>query len=65
MTVITAAISDARQGAFYQRRNIFGMHNLKDGGPDFELGMEYTKHLVGGGFVFDWVFSPGSKRRFN
>jgi PKD repeat protein len=56
MMVITAAGSDAQQGALYQRRNIFGMHNLKDGGPEFGLGMEYTKHLVGDGFVFDWVF---------
>lgn len=40
----------------YQRRNIFGMHNLKDGGPALEVGMEWTRHLVGGGFVFDWVF---------
>ena len=38
-----------------QRRNLFGMHNLKDGGPDFAEGMEWTQHLVGRGFVFDWV----------
>ena len=38
-----------------RRRNLFGMHNLKDGGPRFDLGMEWTQHLVGRGFVFDWV----------
>jgi len=37
------------------RRNIFGMHNLKDGGPAFDVGMEWTKHMAGPGFVFDWV----------
>jgi hypothetical protein len=38
-----------------KRRNIFGMHNLKDGGPDLQEGLEWTRHLVGSGFVFDWV----------
>jgi hypothetical protein len=37
----------------YQRRNFFGMHNLKDGGPSIASGMEATKQLVGNGFVFD------------
>src|SRR5215470_14107461 len=38
-----------------QRRNLFGMHNLKDGGPDVDEGLEWTRHLVGAGWVFDWV----------
>jgi hypothetical protein len=38
-----------------QRRNLFGMHNLKDGGPAIDEGMEWTRRLVGRGFVFDWV----------
>ncbi|NIO11471.1 MAG: PEGA domain-containing protein, partial [Deltaproteobacteria bacterium] len=54
---ITLLPVQAQQGEpLYMRRNIFGMHNLKDGGPPFDVGMEWTRHLVGGGFVFDWVF---------
>jgi hypothetical protein len=39
------------------RRNFFGMHNLKDGGPPYLTGFHWTKNLVGDGFVFDWVFN--------
>ncbi len=56
MPFLTGATFEAQQEPFYQRKNIFGMHNLKDGGPALDVGMEWTKHLVGGGFVFDWVF---------
>jgi PKD repeat protein len=56
LTMIPAAFSETLQEPLYQRRNFFGMHNLKDGGPSIESGMEATKHLVGNGFVFDWVF---------
>ncbi|NLE60810.1 MAG: PEGA domain-containing protein [Planctomycetes bacterium] len=39
------------------RRDFMGMHNLKDGGPEFRVGMDWTKHMTGGtGYVFDWVF---------
>jgi len=36
------------------------MHNLKDGGPAIETGMDWTVELVDNGFVFDWVtdFEP-------
>ncbi len=38
------------------RRNLIGMHNLKDGGIQFEIGFDWTKNLSGStGFVFDWV----------
>jgi hypothetical protein len=49
-----------------ERRNLFGMHNLKDGGPAFEEGMEWTRHLVGRGYVFDWVtdFEPWIETAF-
>jgi hypothetical protein len=40
------------------RRNLFGMHNLKDGGPDYRVGMDWTRNLVGSGYVFDWVTDP-------
>jgi len=51
-TLATVTV-EAQEG---KRRNLFGMHNLKDGGPAFDEGMEWTGHLVGQGFVFDWVF---------
>ncbi len=37
------------------RRDFFGMHNLKDGGVEYRTGFDWTKHLVGPGFVFDWA----------
>ena len=46
----------ASEEPLYQRRNFFGMHNLKDGGPSIASGMHATQQLVGNGFVFDWVF---------
>lgn len=51
----------------YQRRNIFGMHNLKDGGLSIATGMEATRQLVGGvsssiGFL---TLSPGSRKPSN
>ena len=51
--VVTGASSEE---PLYQRRNLFGTHNLKDGGPSIASGMQATKQLVGNGFVFDWVF---------
>jgi hypothetical protein len=56
LPMIAVAFSEPQQEPLYQRRNFFGMHNLKDGGPSIASGMEATKQLVGGGFVFDWVF---------
>jgi PKD repeat protein len=56
LPMISGAFSEPQQEPLYQRRNFFGMHNLKDGGPSIASGMEATKHLVGNGFVFDWVF---------
>jgi hypothetical protein len=56
MPLLTVAFSESLQEPLYQRRNFFGMHNLKDGGPSIASGMEATKQLVGNGFVFDWVF---------
>ena len=39
-----------------ERRNFYGMHNLKDGGTSIPEGMNWTRHMVGeGGWVFDWV----------
>lgn len=45
------------------RRNFLGMHNLKGGGvTPFQTGMDWTKSLVGSGFIMDWVtdFAPGA-----
>jgi hypothetical protein len=53
LPVATGASSEE---PLYQRRNFFGMHNLKDGGPSIASGMEATSQLVGSGFAFDWVF---------
>ena len=46
----------ASEEPLYQRRNFFGMLNLKEGAPSIASGMQATKQLVGNGFVFDWVF---------
>ena len=51
--LIAAQSGNAQQR---QRRNFFGMHNLKDGGASIPEGMNWTRHMVGeGGYVFDWV----------
>jgi hypothetical protein len=39
-----------------QRRSIFGIHNLNFGDFDTAVeNMEWTRHLVGRGWVFEWV----------
>ena len=46
----------AVQGQIGERRNFYGMHNLRDGGAAYLDGLDWTRHLVGeGGYVFDWV----------
>lgn len=43
------------------RRNFLGMHNLKGGGvTPFQIGLDWTKTLVGNGFAMEWVtdFAP-------
>jgi hypothetical protein len=53
---VTTQPGDPPPGALYQRRNFYGMHNLRDGGVEYKRGLDWTKHLVGrGGFAFDWV----------
>jgi hypothetical protein len=38
------------------RRNFLGMHNLMNGGvTPFQTGQDWTRTLVGDGFVMDWV----------
>lgn len=37
------------------RRNFFGCHNLMDGGPAYQTGIDWTQEMNGPGFVFDWV----------
>ena len=38
------------------RRNFLGMHSLMNGGvTPFQTGQDWTKTLVGDGFVMDWV----------
>ncbi len=34
-----------------ERRNFYGMHNLKDGGTSIPEGMNWTRHMVGEGGV--------------
>lgn len=55
--LLLGSIAAMAQEPLRIRRNFMGMHNLKDGGPEFRVGMDWTKNMTGStGYVFDWVF---------
>lgn len=56
LNLVTSPDQAVAQESLRTRRNFIGVHNLKDGGPQFQIGMDWTSHLSGStGFVSDWV----------
>ena len=54
-SILAISVTGAR-AQIGERRNFYGMHNLRDGGAAYLDGLDWTRHLVGeGGWAFDWV----------